>query len=468
MILSPIKERLFKVAILGRPNVGKSTLFNRLLGKRRAITDPTPGVTRDTLESECAIEDVRFLLIDTGGYNLETGSLERIIADRSMRSAEDTDLILLIVDVNELNGEDYDFIERLRKFEEKLILVVNKVDNRELEYAVENFHELGFRKLLGVSAAHGRNVDELKTLISAAARKTTRQVVSSDPLGRDEEIEKEYIHFSILGKPNTGKSTLLNYLLKEERSLVTDSPGTTRDPIEGRFYYKKIPFLVVDTAGIRRKQRIKDAVEYYSVNRAIRSISESDLVYLLIDAVEGLSEQDKKIASLAVKKGKGIILVLSKWDLLKEVPNRFQAIEDRIRFLFPVLDFAPIFPISALSGEGVRKLLEATLTVRGQLDRRVETARLNKALKSWLESYPLPVRGRNVRIRYATQVEVNPVKFIFFVNNLKGFPMQYSNYLKNKIRRELGFSLVPIDLEFRETRSISGPSGRRISPKPGV
>ncbi len=441
MISSPIKEKLFKVAILGRPNVGKSTLFNRLLGKHRAITDPTPGVTRDAVESECTIDDSRFLLVDTGGFNLETGEMQKCISDRSVRIASEAGLILLVVDVNSLSGEDYTFIEQIRKFEEKLILVINKVDSRKQEDSVWNFFELGFNRLLGVSAEHNRNIRQLKKLILDAARQAAPYI---------EEAEKDYIRLSILGKPNTGKSTLLNLLLNEEKALVSEKPGTTRDTIEGRLIYKEIPFQVIDTAGIRRKGKITDAVEYYSVNRAIRSINESDIVFLLIEAREGLSEQDKKIASLVGKKGRGIIFVLNKWDLLIPVPNQLNAIKDRIHFLFPVMDFVPVLPLSALTGEGIRRLLDTSIKLWKQLHYRVDTSHLNQALKDWVRHYSLPVRGRNVKIHYATQVGINPVEFIFFVNHLKAFPLIYKRYLKNRIQQDLGFGNIHIHLKFKE------------------
>jgi len=442
LTLSPIKERLFRVVILGKPNVGKSTLFNRLLGRRRAITDPSPGVTRDPVEAECLIKGSRIHLVDTGGYKVEMDDLEKEVRDLSVRNAEDADLILFLVDVKEeLNREDHEFIEFLRKYKEKLILVVNKVDNPKLEQSFWNFMELGFNHVIWISAVHGKNIENLKSVIFKEY---------SNSFQGEAPVRKPIIRLAILGKPNTGKSTLLNYLLNEQRSIVSKDPGTTRDTIEGLFRYRDIDLKVIDTAGIRRKKKVTDSVEYYAVNRAIKSINESDIVLLMMDAGSGLSEQDKKIASLIIKKGKGIILVLNKWDLLRSIPNQFQAVQDRIRFLFPVLGFAPILPLSALTGEGVEKVLAAAVIIWRQLNLRVTTPVLNNYLKQWLIRYPPPTRGKNIKIRYGTQIGTNPVKFIFFINQKKDFPRIYRKYMTNRIREDLGFSSVPVSLDFKE------------------
>jgi GTP-binding protein len=444
-----IREKLFTVAILGRPNVGKSTLFNRLLDRQRSITDPMPGVTRDILEGECSIRATRVRLLDTGGYSLEQRFLEQQVSRRSIGVAGSSDLILLLVEVGGLTLEDYELVERLRRHEDKVVLVVNKVDGPRQELAVGEFAGLGFHRMLWVSAVHGRGIAELKELIHQAAREAGEGQAGERAL--EARGGAGALRLAILGKPNTGKSTLLNLLVQEERALVTEEPGTTRDPITGLFNYRDKPFLVIDTAGIRRKSRVSQAVEYYSVNRAIRSIEEADVVVLLVDAREGVSEQDKKIAALAVEKGRGVVLALNKCDLLGEPAKELPAIEDKVRFFFPMLEFAPLVPISARTGFGVKRLLEAASQVGQQLGRRVVTNRLNQAVKRWVAEYPLPVRGRNVKIRYATQTGVNPVRFLFFVNTRRRFPSRYLQYLKNRIRRDLGFGRVPVEIELRES-----------------
>jgi len=472
-----------RVAIVGRPNVGKSTLFNRLVGKRRAITDSQPGVTRDLIEEWCHIGDETVLLTDTGGYKVEREGLDHQVAERTLEAAEKADVLLLMVDVEEMTGEDHFFIEEMRKFEKKTILVVNKVDNEKREEASWNYYSLGFDEVISISAVHGRNMDALKEKIEemlsrgdsdthvndaqtaerrtagmqSADRKTAdRRAVTAVEMkekraGAEDKGEEAIsaVRLAILGKPNTGKSTLLNYLLGEEKSMVSEIPGTTRDTVEGYFQWAGIDFRVIDTAGIRRKKKIEERVEYYSVNRAIKSIDRADIVYILIDAVDGLSEQDKKIAGLAVRKGRGVILVLNKWDLLEDIPNRLEAMKDRVKFQFPVLSYAPIVNISALNGSGIEKLLRVTMKVWKQLNYRIDTSQLNKLIEKWLEEYPIPVRGKNVKIMYATQVSVNPVSFVFFVNNKKGFPSLYLRYLENRIRRDLRFDLIPFHLEIR-------------------
>jgi len=446
------ERKFFQVAILGRANVGKSTLFNRLLGKRRAITHATPGVTRDAVEGRIRIKDLEVTLLDTGGYSREQGIIEKQIADKVTLIAEECDLILLLVEAEGLSGEDLDFLEKLRRYEEKLILVVNKVDGENQALSLGDFYSPGFQRLIPVSAAHGRNIQELEESIYESA-------VRSGYTGREarETSSEKRIRLTILGKPNTGKSSLLNQFLRTEKSLVTEVPGTTRDPVEGQFHFRRFTLQVVDTAGIRRKNKVREAVEYYSVNRSIKSIEEADVVLLVIDADEGISEQDKKIASLAARRGRGIILVLNKWDRLvegmnsREAERKWREVRDRTRFLFPTLGFAPALRISALSGWGTGRLLEMVLVIFGQLTRKVPTPRLNQLLKAWIGEYALPVRGRNVKIRYGTQTGVNPVRFLFFVNNLKGYPKRYNQYLTGRIRRDLGFDKIPLFIDIRES-----------------
>ena len=382
-----------RVAILGRPNVGKSSIFNALIGRRRAITHPEPGVTRDAVEAECAFGGTRLILIDTGGYTRENAArsgrqnaarsgrkIEELVAERSLRAAREADLALLVLDATEMTSADEDFIEKLRPLSEKILLVVNKVDTPDRDSLVWNAHAYGFANVVGVSAAHNRNLEQLKDLVSALLEAIPRNALFSAMPER--EHFEAVVKIAILGKPNTGKSSLANRLSGEERSIVSASPGTTRDVVEGRFLYRGNSFQVLDTAGIRRKSRVADAVEYYSVRRAIESIRDADVVFLLIDATEGLSDQDKKITDQVVKEGRGIILVLNKWDLLAKKPRLLTEASERVRFQFPMLRFAPIAPVSALNGYGVSALLDTTLTMWDQLHRRIGTGRLNQALES--------------------------------------------------------------------------------------
>jgi GTP-binding protein len=452
------------VAIIGRPNVGKSTLFNALLGRRRTITHSDPGVTRDPVESPCTIAGARVNLVDTGGYTADDGGLDGVVSARSLKAARASDLVLLVLDALETTPLDREFMRLLRPLSEKMLLVVNKVDTPDRDSLVWNAHEHGFPHVIGVSAAHHRSMDQLRETIVALLEARKEEPLAADaggparrraapaarpfgPAGPDAET----VRVAILGKPNTGKSTLANRLLGEERSIVSAVPGTTRDVVEGSFVHKSRTFLLLDTAGIRRKSRVTDPVEYYSVNRAIESIGRADIVFLTIDATQGLVDQDKKIAAQAVKEGRGVIIVLSKWDLMKDSPSLAKEAAEMVHFQFPVLGFAPVLPASAHTGYGVRKLIETAGSVWDQLQRRVSTGRLNQSLESWMAHYKLPVRGKNYKIRFMTQVGVNPVRFVAFVNRMSGFPTQYGQYLENCIRRDFDLAHVPVMLEFRQS-----------------
>jgi GTP-binding protein len=451
------------VVILGRPNVGKSTLFNALLGRRRAITFSDPGVTRDAVEAECVLGGARILLVDTGGYsgNAE-GTLDKVVATRSLHAARAAALVLLVIDAMETTTEDDDFIRRLRPFSDKILLVVNKVDTPDRDSLVWNAHEHGFPHVIGVSAAHHRSIERLKETVAALL-----ETQLEEPLPRDDtDAEKQparrrargspdgtqIVRVAILGKPNTGKSSLANRLTGEDRSIVSPIAGTTRDVVEADFTFKGCTFRILDTAGIRRKSRVKDPVEYYSVNRAIESIGKADVVFLMIDAAGGLADQDKKIAWQAVKEGRGIILVLARWDLLHGTPRLLKEVSEKVRFQFPVLGFAPVLPVSAVTGYGVSALLDTAREMWLQLHQRVGTGRLNQALEEWLAHYRLPVRGKNYKIRFMTQVSANPVRFVAFVNRMNGFPVSYTQYLENCIRRDLGFQKCPVSIELRQSR----------------
>ena len=440
--------RLPEVAIIGRPNVGKSTLFNVLIGRRRSITHADPGITRDTVEVECTLGGRRVRLVDTGGYSADARDLDREVARRSLEAAREADLLLLVTDVLETTTEDEEFFRLMRPYSDKVLLVVNKVDSPDRDSLVWNAHAHGFDRVVGVSAAHGRSVDRLRETVAGLLEASEVGAAHLPARGRRADPE---VRIAVLGKPNTGKSSLANRLLGEERSIVSAVAGTTRDVVEGTFTHQGRRLRILDTAGIRRKARVVDPVEYYSVNRAIESIGRADIVVLMFDASSGIVDQDKKIAAQAVKEGRGIILAPGKWDLQKDTAAVRESVRDMIRFQFPVLAFAPIVPISSLTGYGVRALLDTAVTQWSQLHRRVGTGRLNQALKGWMTHYKLPVRGKNYKIRFVTQIGTNPVRFVAFVNRMSGFPEGYAQYLENCIRRDLGFAQVPVTVEFRQS-----------------
>ncbi len=436
------------VVIIGRPNVGKSTLFNRLVGKRRAITDPTPGVTRDPITERWILCGHAVDLTDSGGVKLDLEGFDELVSKKSLSLLDGADAIIFLLDCTEVTPEDHMLMKELRPYTDKIVLTVNKIDDVTREDLIWNYFSYGYQRIVGISSAHGLGIDTLEeTLLGMLDLED--ETDSAEELNAD--FETDSLKLAVLGKPNTGKSTLTNLLTGLDLSIVSPIAGTTRDVVKGCFHYKGKEFTILDTAGIRRKTKVEEDVEYYSVNRAIKTIDEADVVLLVVDSVEGLADQDKKIANLIVRRGKGVVLVLNKTDLLKGMANEMQAIEDRVRFQFPILNFAPIQFISAANGTNISQMLDAVLKVHNQLGKRIDTAVLNDALKAWGEAYQ-PPRGTegHYKVYYGTQVSVHPVRFLFFINRKKDFPQVYVQYLKNCIRKDLGFSLVPIEISLRE------------------
>ncbi len=437
------------IVIAGRPNVGKSTLFNRLVGSRRAVTHEQAGVTRDPIEEKTVMEGYRCTVVDTGGFTLSGDTLQRQIVEKCLAYLKRAIVIILVVEAQGLTAEDYEFIDVLRPYAFKVVVAVNKADNPETEPAAAELYATGFTTIIAVSAIHNRHIEKLKTaLVKYLSPEDTAKGGDEDKL---EDEKSEEIRIAILGKPNTGKSTLLNAVLSEDKALVSDIPGTTRDVISGRFTHKGMVFRIMDTAGIRKKKKVTEDLEYYSVTRAFDSIIEADIVLLLVDAEIGLTEQDKKIAAQAEKRGRGIILVVNKWDRMGGVQNAENAFADRIRFLFPILGFAPIIFISALYASNVPQLLDQTIRVWKQLNRTVKTATLNSHLQKWKTKNPLPRKNNfQWKIKYMTQKRTNPVTFVMFVNRKKGFPRFYTLYIINSIRKDFGLSKIPVRLEIAE------------------
>ena len=437
------------VVIAGRPNVGKSTLFNRLLHRRRAITDPTPGVTRDPIQETAFINGYPVNLMDTGGFKLDRdiGSMEAVmdelVVEQSLKALERADVILLLLDAGLITGEDEEFIKLLRPFWKKVIAAVNKTEGGRLEEEAWNYMRFGFDSLLLISAEHGDRISELKD-----------QLISRLDFSAVEEDEGgEPVRIAIMGKPNTGKSTLANRLTHTEASIVCDYAGTTRDVVEGSFQYKGRNFQVLDTAGIRRKAKVKENVEYYSVNRAIKTLDRAEVVFLMIDAQEGLSDQDKKIAALAHDKGRGVIFVLNKWDTQEQGRTALKKAEENIRIMFGHMNYAPVIAISALEGKGMQELLNMALEMQAQLHRKIDTGSLNLALKDWVSAYPPPAsRTAHFKMRYMVQISSNPVSFLIFASRPEVVSDSYLAYIKNKIRSDLGFDKIPVLLELKASR----------------
>lgn len=437
------------VVIAGRPNVGKSTLFNRLLHKRRVITDPTPGVTRDPVEETVFIKDKPVRFMDTGGFKLTRtlGSMEAVLDDLVVQKTVDAlkkaDLILLLLDAGEITPEDEEFIGLLRPYWDRIVAAVNKTEGGRFETEALNFHRFGFKELICISAEHGDRIPELTDLI-----------FSKLDFSAVETVEKKVpIKLAIMGKPNTGKSTLCNCLTGSELSIVSDYAGTTRDVVEGAFHFKGKDFLVLDTAGIRRKAKVKENVEYYSVNRAIKTLERADVVLYLMDAAEGLTEQDKKVIKLAHDRGRGLIFVLNKWDTQDQDKKTARKAEENIRIMFGHMAYAPILEISAKENTGIKPLLNTVVELYNQLNRKIDTGPLNTALRDWIAAYPPPAsRSARFHIRYAVQTKTNPVVFLLFATKPDSVPQSYIAYLKNKMREDLGFTKIPITIEMQASR----------------
>ncbi|MCQ2595728.1 MAG: ribosome biogenesis GTPase Der [Treponemataceae bacterium] len=444
-----IYHNLPRIVIAGRPNVGKSTLFNRLLQKRRAITDPTPGVTRDPIEENCFINGYPVSIMDTGGFKLdrEIGTMEAVldelVVEKSLASLKECDLILLLLEAGQITGEDEEFITLLRPYWNKVIAAVNKTEGGRLEEEAYNFYQYGFEELFFISAEHGDHIDEL-----------SEALVKRLDFSRVEEGEPETkIRIAIVGKPNTGKSTLANRLTHSQASIVSDYAGTTRDVVEGDFEYKGTKFHILDTAGIRRKSKVHEDVEYYSVNRAIKSLDEADLVFHMIDAQEGLAEQDKKIVNLACERGLGVIFVLNKWDTQEQDRATFRKTKEYMNIMFGQMSYAPVVALSALQGKGIKDLLNNALEVYDQLTRKIETGPLNTALKDWVNAYPPPAsRSGRFKVRYIVQTSTKPVNFLLFCTRPEVVPQTYLTFLKNRIRSDLGYDKIPVQLELKASR----------------
>ncbi len=439
------------IVIAGRPNVGKSTLFNAITKTHRAITDPTPGVTRDPVEGTAFLAGKPVHLMDTGGYKLtrdlksRESEMDDLVVAKTLEMLKKADKILLLLDATEITPEDEEFVLRLRPYGDKVIAAVNKTETAKSESLAWQHTQFGFKNLLFISAARGNNLDALQEALIEG--------LDFSRVTEGEETDRP-IRIAILGKPNTGKSTLSNALTHTKASIVSDYAGTTRDVVEGSFRYNGRDIQILDTAGIRRKAKVHENIEYYSVNRAIKTLDECDITFIMIDAKEGLAEQDKKITSLAFERGRGVIFVLNKWDTVEDKSNKaFKETKTYINDMFGQMKWAPIIPISALNSDGIKNLMNTALTIYEQLTRKIETSALNIALQDWLTQYPPPAtKSIHFKVRYMTQTGVNPVNFLIFATRPDNVPQTYVTYLKNRIREDLGFDQIPVQIKMKASR----------------
>ncbi len=434
------------VAIVGRPNVGKSTLFNRLVGERRAIVEDEPGTTRDRVYGTTDWGGLEFTVVDTAGLQdeeeISTSSLvdiARWTTQQARHAIEEADVILFMVDTKTgITSGDFEVAEILRRAEKPTILVANKAENAERRDSAYEFYNLGLGDVFTISAYHGTGTGDLLD-----------RIVEALPEAED-ELETEGPNIAIVGRPNVGKSRLLNSLLGQERAIVSDVPGTTRDSLDTQLIWAGQPLTLIDTAGIRRRGRIEQGIERFSVLRSMRAIDRSDVVLLLIDANEGFTAQDLHIAGYVEEQKKGIVVVVNKWDLVEKDTKTMDDYREKAKEELVFLPYASVLFISAKYGQRVQQVLEEALSVVTERQKRISTSTLNKVLRDAVAKHPPPSKpGKWIKFYYATQVDVAPPTFVFFCNDPASIHFSYRRYLENELRATCGFHGTPIRMSFR-------------------
>jgi GTP-binding protein len=453
------------VALVGRPNVGKSTLFNRLVGQRMAVVDDTPGTTRDRLQADGEWNGVLFTVVDTGGIEVLP---ERVLDQVDIRRLEDravqllsensalfireiraqaelaiqeADVVVMLCDAETgLTAADEEVADILRRTDKPVFVAVNKADNAARRDVVFEFYALGLGELFSISALHGSGVADLLD-----------EVVAALPSTPPEEEDDDSIKIAIVGRPNVGKSSLLNRLLGRERAIVSPIPGTTRDAFDTHVTYHGMPLTLIDTAGIRRRGRIERGVEKWSVLRALRAIQRADVALLLIDAVEGITAQDAHIAGMILDEQVSAVVVVNKWDAIEKDSHTMVEYERKLRVELNFMDYVPLLFISALSGQRVGQVLKTALRVQEERLVRVPTAQLNRLVRGAVERhYPRSKHGKRLKIYYASQVAVDPPTFVFHVNDPDLLHFTYARYLENQIRAQYPFTGTPLRMSFRK------------------
>lgn len=428
------------VSIIGRPNVGKSTLFNKIVGKKISITEDTPGVTRDRIYQEASWLNYKFLLVDTGGLDLKDDDVFMSSIKAQIDIVLDTsDVIIFVVDGTEgINPTDLEISNFLRRTKIKVVLAVNKFDSKITKDNIYDFYELGLGEPIGISSEQGIGVGDLL------------DEVVEDLTPVNELVEDDKIRVTLMGKPNVGKSSLLNYLSGEKRAIVTDIPGTTRDSIDSVIKHKDNEYIFVDTAGLRKKKKIEPGVERYSVIRTLTAIERSNICVLMIDATVGVTEQDSKIAGFAHENNKAIIIAVNKWDAIEKETKTMKQFENQIRLELGFLFYAPIIFISAKTGQRVNELLDLIEIVNNNYNHRIQTGVLNDILnRAVLANQPPSDKGKRGKLYYGTQVSVRPPRFTLFVNDKELFHFSYVRYLENQIRTTFSFDGTPIILDLK-------------------
>ena len=430
------------IAIVGRPNVGKSTLFNRIARRKKAIVGDEPGITRDRNYAEAEWNGGVFLLIDTGGF--EPGVNDEValhIHQQVQLAIEEADLIIFLVDGKEgLTPTDIDIAKMLREVNKPVLHVINKIDGERQEEEIYDFYRIGVENLYPISAQHGRGVGDLLD-----------EALNLLPPSSEIRYNESLVKIAVLGRPNVGKSSLVNRILGNERVIVSEKPGTTRDAIDTPLKIGEKEYLLIDTAGIRRKGRISRQLEKYSVVEALKSIDRCDVAVILIDAKEGITEQDAKIAGLAHDKGRASVLVVNKWDLIEKDSYTIYKYTEDIRYNLKFIRYAPIIFVSALTGQRALKIIDLVDRVAEQYQRRVPTSELNRVFEEVILSNPPPMyRNKELKLYYITQVSIKPPAFVIFVNYPEGIHFSYERYIVNKIRENFEFDGTPVRVFFRK------------------
>lgn len=440
MELGGITMRKPTVALVGRPNVGKSTLFNRLVGKKQAIIEDTPGVTRDRLYGLVTYRDYQFHLIDTGGIDLSKELFNKEIKVQAEIAIEEADIVVFVVDGKEgLTANDYEVQQMLISSGKPVIVAINKIDSKKARENMYDFYELGFESYVPVSGEQHEGIYDLLDEIT----KDFKQIP-------DDDYEDGMIKFSVIGRPNVGKSSLVNALLGEERAIVSDEAGTTRDATDTVFAYHGNDYVVIDTAGMRKRGKIYESVEKYSLLRSLRAIDRSDVCLLVINAEEGIIEHDKHIASYALEAGKAIIIVVNKWDVIEDKDKAMKKFKEEIRAHFQFMTYAPIVFLSALTKKRIHTLMPEILKVYENSRRQIPTNVINDVITdAYALNLPPSYKGKRLKIYFSSQVRTQPPTFNIQVNSKGLIHFSYKRYLENKIREAFDFEGTPIVLQFK-------------------
>ena len=431
------------VCIVGRPNVGKSTLFNKLVGKKISITQDTPGVTRDRIYGEASYQNKKFNLIDTGGIDISKEIFNSEIKTQVEIGILEADKIIFVVDAKEgLTAGDKEVKELLMKSGKEVVVAINKVDSKQAEDNIYDFYELGFDAYIPISGEHNRGIADLL------------EVITKD-FKEDQKEKNETTKICVIGRPNVGKSSLVNALLKENRLIVSDVAGTTRDSVDIPFKYNKENYILIDTAGMRKKGKIFEQIEKYSLLRSIRAIDRADICILVINREEGIIEHDKHIAGYAIEKGKGIIIVVNKWDTVEDKENDIKDFSKKIKDEFQFIPYAPIVFLSALTKKRLHTLMPEVEKVNQNIQKEVKTSVLNNVIQEAYSLNPAPTyKGKRLKIYYVYQTDIKPPKFVFHVNNKGLVHFSYERYLENKIRENFDFEGTPIEIQFKNKNDL--------------